>query len=183
VLDYHLHLWPHDERETPLRLEQLAEYCEKAQAAGVEELAVTEHLFRFRQAEACSGASGTTTASRRPAESMAEYWEFHATADLDAYVECAQEAKEAGLPVVIGLEVDYYQGRMDEVADPAGRLPLRRPARLGALGGRLALRRHRRPVQMAEWSVRQVDACWEAYTGRWRSWRRRAPATCWPTPT
>ena len=39
---------------------------------------------------------------------MAEYWEFHATFDLDAYVACAQEAKEAGLPVVIGLEVDFY---------------------------------------------------------------------------
>jgi len=34
VLDYHLHLWPHSEHETPLRLEQLAEYCARAQAAG-----------------------------------------------------------------------------------------------------------------------------------------------------
>ena len=49
MLDYHLHLWPHSEQAGPLRLEQLAAYCEKAQAAGVTELAVTEHLFRFRQ--------------------------------------------------------------------------------------------------------------------------------------
>ena len=34
MLDYHLHLWPHSEHETPLRLDQLAAYCERAQAAG-----------------------------------------------------------------------------------------------------------------------------------------------------
>ena len=117
MLDYHLHLWPHDERATPLTLEQLQAYCEKAQAAGVKELAVTEHLFRFRQAEALLG--GFWSDDRVPvslAASMADYWDFHATADLDAYVRCAQEAKDAGLPVVIGLEVDFYRGRMDEVA-------------------------------------------------------------------
>ena len=32
MLDYHLHLWPHSEHETPLRLDQLAAYCERAQA-------------------------------------------------------------------------------------------------------------------------------------------------------
>ena len=88
MLDYHLHLWPHSEHETPLRPEQLAEYCARAQAAGVTELAVTEHLFRFRQADALLG--GFWNDERVPpalAESMAEYWEFHATADLDAYVE------------------------------------------------------------------------------------------------
>ena len=124
MLDYHLHLWPHDERETPLRLEQLAAYCDKAQAAGVEELAVTEHLFRFRQAEALLGGfwadDGVPPALQK---SMAEYWDFHATADLDAYVACAQEAKEAGLPVVIGLEVDFYPGRMDQVAALLGDYP------------------------------------------------------------
>ena len=110
------------------------------------ELAVTEHLFRFRQAEALLG--GFWDDERVPpalAETMAEYWKFHATADLDAYVACAQEAKEAGLPIVIGLEVDYYEGRMDDGRRPSGRLPLRRPARLGALGRCMALRRHRRP--------------------------------------
>ncbi len=63
------------------------------------ELALTEHLFRFRQADALVG--GFWDDERVPpalAESMAAYWKFHATADLDAYVECALAAKEAGLP-------------------------------------------------------------------------------------
>jgi histidinol-phosphatase (PHP family) len=164
VLDYHLHLWPHSERGTPLRLEQLAAYCDKAQAAGVEELAVTEHLFRFRQAEALLG--GFWTDDRVPAAlqaSMADYWAFHATADLDAYVRCAQEAKDAGLPVVIGLEVDYYPGRMDEVASLLSGYPF--DVLLGSVHWLGAWRFDDIdvPLQMAEWSARRVDDCWDAY--------------------
>jgi len=165
VLDYHLHLWPHSQSETPLSLDQLAAYCAKAQAAGVEELAVTEHLFRFRQAEALLG--GFWADARVPAAlqaSMAEYWEFHATADLDDYVRCAQEAKDAGLPVVIGLEVDHYSGRMDEVAGLLDGYPF--DVLLGSVHWLGAWRFDDLdvPLQMDEWSVRQVDACWEEYT-------------------
>jgi histidinol-phosphatase (PHP family) len=165
VLDYHLHLWPHDESETPLSLEQLAAYCEKAQAAGVTELAVTEHLFRFRQAEAALG--GFWADARIPAAlqaSMAEYWEFHATADLEDYVQCAQEAKAAGLPIVIGLEVDHYQGRMDEVGALLAGYPF--DVLLGSVHWLGAWRFDDIdvPLQMDEWSTRAVDACWEQYT-------------------
>ena len=165
MLDYHLHLWPHSEHETPLRLEQLAEYCARAEAAGVTELAVTEHLFRFRQADALLGGfwddEGVPDAL---AESMAEYWTFHATADLDAYVECALAAKESGLPLVIGLEVDYYEGRMDAVADLLAGYPF--DVLLGSVHwvGGWRFDDLGDPVSMAEWSARRVDACWEAYT-------------------
>jgi histidinol-phosphatase (PHP family) len=165
VLDYHLHLWPHSEHETPLQIEQLADYCVRAQAAGVTELAVTEHLFRFRQADALLG--GFWDDERVPpalAESMARYWKFHVTADLDAYVQCAQEAKAAGLPVVIGLEVDYYEGRMDDVADLLAGYPF--DVLLGSVHwvGAWRFDDLNDPVSLAEWSVRQVDDCRDAYT-------------------
>jgi histidinol-phosphatase (PHP family) len=165
VLDYHLHLWPHSEHETPLRPEQLADYCARAQAAGVTELAVTEHLFRFRQADALLG--GFWDEPGVPAvlaESMAEYWKFHVNADLDAYVECALEARRAGLPIVIGLEVDYYEGRMDQVADLLRGYPF--DVLLGSVHwvGAWRFDDLTDPVSMAEWSARDVDACWEAYT-------------------
>jgi len=165
VLDYHLHLWPHDESETPLRVDQLAAYCAKAQAAGVEELAVTEHLFRFRQAESLLGGFWADDAIPPALQaSMAEYWDFHATADLDEYVACAQEAKDAGLPVVIGLEVDFYRGRMDQVAGLLENYPF--DVLLGSVHWLGAWRFDDIdvPLQMDEWSTREVDDCWEDYT-------------------
>ena len=166
MLDYHLHLWPHSEHETPLSLDQLAAYCERAQAAGVTELAVTEHLFRFRQADALLGGFWDDPGvSPALAESMARYWKFHASADLDAYVACALEAKEAGLPIVIGLEVDFYEGRMDTVAGLLAGYPF--DVLLGSVHwvGAWRFDDLDDPASMAEWSCREVDACWDAYTG------------------
>jgi histidinol-phosphatase (PHP family) len=166
VLDYHLHLWPHHEHDTALRPQQLAEYCAQASAAGVTEIALTEHLFRFRQADALLGGFWDDEAVPPAlAESMAGYWKFHATVDLDAYVACAQEAKDAGLPVVIGLEVDYYEGRMDEVAALLAGYPF--DVLLGSVHwvGGWRFDDLDDPVSIAEWSARQVDDCWDAYTG------------------
>lgn len=101
----------------PPTLEQLASYVEAAQARGVTELAITEHLFRFTAAT--DRLWGVWDDDPNPAlrAQMEGYWRDHTGADLDAYVECVLEAKEAGLPVVLGLEVDYYRGHMDTVAE------------------------------------------------------------------
>jgi histidinol-phosphatase (PHP family) len=165
VLDYHLHLWPHSERQTSLSLNQLRDYCNKAEEEGVTELALTEHLFRFRQAD--SLLAGFWNDDRVPpalAESMAQYWDFHATADLDDYIACAQIAQEAGLPVVIGLEVDYYEGRMDEVAALLAGYPF--DVLLGSVHwiGGWRFDDLSDATSMSEWSARKVDDCWEGYT-------------------
>ena len=117
MLDYHLHLWPHGDRSVPPTLEQIAAYVEAAQARGITELAITEHLFRFTAAT--DRLWGVWDDDPNPAlrAHMEGYWRGHTGADLDAYVECVLEAKAAGLPVVLGLEVDYYRGRMDTVAE------------------------------------------------------------------
>lgn len=166
MLDYHLHLWPHSERRTPVVLEQVAAYCERAQAAGVVEVALTEHLFRFVQADRVLG--GFWDDERVPPglrQSMADYWSFHATADLDHYVATVLEARRQGLPVVLGLEVDYYRGRMDEVATLLEGYPF--DVLLGSVhwvdGWRFDDLDD--AASMAEWSARDVDACWDAYTG------------------
>jgi histidinol-phosphatase (PHP family) len=164
VLDYHLHLWPHHERETPLSLEQIAAYCERAERVGVVEVALTEHLFRFVQA---TDALGRWWAQDEPSPelraSMADYWDHHARADLDAYVETVLEAKAAGLPVVMGLEVDYYRGRMDTVADLLAGYPF--DVLLGSVHwiGAWRFDDISDVPSMAEWSTRSVDACFDAY--------------------
>jgi histidinol-phosphatase (PHP family) len=165
VLDYHLHLWPHTQHEAPLALDQVAAYCERAQRAGVVEVALTEHLFRFTQADRLLGGFWEDEdVPVRLRRSMADYWRFHVAADLDEYVETVLEAKRHGLPVVLGLEVDYYRGRMDEVAALLGQYPF--DVLLGSVhwidGWRFDDLDD--ALSMAEWSTRQVDRCWDAYT-------------------
>ena len=117
MLDYHLHLWPHGDRSTPPTLEQLASYVESAQARGITELAITEHLFRFTAATDRLWGVWDDDPNPSLRAQMEGYWRGHTGADLDSYVQCVLDAKEAGLPVVLGLEVDYYGGHMDTVAE------------------------------------------------------------------
>jgi histidinol-phosphatase (PHP family) len=165
VIDYHLHLWPHHQHETALTVEQVAAYCERARAAGVVEVALTEHLFRFTQArERFGGFWETEEASPALRASMAEYFDFHARTDLEDYVECVLEAKRAGLPVLLGLEVDYYRGRMDDVADLLAGYPF--DVLLGSVHwvGAWRFDDLDDAASMAEWSVRSVDGAWDDYT-------------------
>ena len=163
MLDYHLHLWSHDQADVSLRVEQIADYCERAVAAGVVEIALTEHLFRFVQSESIvAGLFDDEDPVLRA--SMREYWNHHARNDLDLYVETATAAKEAGLPVVVGLEVDYYRGRMDAVAKLLAGYPF--DVLLGSVHWIGAWRFDDfDAVDMAEWSTRRLDECWDAYAG------------------
>lgn len=165
MLDYHLHLWPHSSAETWLNVEQIAEYCELAAREGVTQLAMTEHLHRFVQATDTVGRfwerAGDAQVVR---DEMASYFDFHARSDLDAYVTLCEEAKRQGLPVVTGLEVDYYAGQMDEVAALLDGYPF--DVLLGSIHwiGAWQFDDVSNPVHMAEWDARAVDDCWEGYT-------------------
>jgi histidinol-phosphatase (PHP family) len=164
VLDYHLHLWPHGRPSAAPTLDELAAYCARAQEAGVEELALTEHLFRFAQADAVLGGFWDDDPNPALRQAMASYWAEHARADLDAYVEAVVAAKDAGLPVALGLEVDYYPGRMDKVAALLDGYPF--DVLLGSVHwiGAWGFDDYEDPVVAAEWDTRAVEAVWDAYT-------------------
>ena len=162
--DYHLHLWPHEDAETWLSIDQIADYCEEAARHGVTEVALTEHLHRFTQVSDIVGRFWETTESNPVLQrSMAEYFDHHARSDLDAYVELALQAKSEGLPVKVGLEVDYYQGQMDQVGDLLNQYPF--DVLLGSVHwiGGWRFDDKEDLDQLAEWDARQVDACWDAY--------------------
>ena len=164
MLDYHLHLWPHGRPSEGPTLDQLAAYCEQAQAAGVTQIALTEHLFRFAQAD--SALAGFWDDDPDPAlrATMAAYWAEHAHADLDLYVSVVLEAKAAGLPVVLGLEVDHYAGRMDKVAALLDGYPF--DVLLGSVHwiGAWGFDDYDNPVVAREWDNRAIEDVWRQYT-------------------
>lgn len=99
LTDYHLHLRP-DEPETPperyFTEENVERYLAAAAAAGVEELGVSEHVYRFRQA---------LDLWRHP------LWVESARDDLDAYCGFVRET-----PLRLGLECDFVPGAEERTA-------------------------------------------------------------------
>lgn len=166
MLDYHVHLWPHPELADlgEQSLERLAAYCDLAGRRGVEEIAVTEHLFRFVEAKPLLERALEDAGSSVFARPMAAYFDHHATASLDDYVEALVAARRAGLPVRLGLEVDYHQGRMGDVARLLAGYPF--DVLLGSVHwlGSWMFDVLEDPVQHGEWSRRGTEAAWRQYT-------------------
>ncbi len=166
MLDYHVHLWPHAERAEAAgqRLDRLARYCELAAERGVAEIAVTEHLFRFTAARSLVDHVRAEDGDPPAQASIDAYFAHHTSADLDAYVEALLAAKQAGLPLVLGLEVDHYRGHMDEVAELLAGYPF--DVLLGSvhwIGGWM-FDVLEDPVQAGEWDHRGVESAWRSYT-------------------
>lgn len=98
LIDYHMHLERGD-----FSRDWLGRFLETAQARGVDEIAITEHSYRFRQT----------------AGLLYAWWEERegeAREDLDEYVALINAAKKDGWPVKLGIEVDYVPGREEEIA-------------------------------------------------------------------
>jgi histidinol-phosphatase (PHP family) len=74
-------------------------FVETAHAVRVDEIGFTEHVYYFRQT--------------RPLWTVPYHTE-RCVYDIEEYVDAIVAAKERGLPVKLGLEVDYVPGREDE---------------------------------------------------------------------
>lgn len=106
LTDYHVHLRPDDVEATAeehFTEENAARYRAAADAAGVTELGVSEHVHRFSEALAIWDHP---------------FWRAQARDDLGAYCELAERA---GLRV--GIEMDYVPGREDAIANLLDRYP------------------------------------------------------------
>jgi histidinol-phosphatase (PHP family) len=163
VIDYHLHLWPHEESSVSFRLDQIAQYCDEAALHGVNELALTEHSHRFVDVASVVGPFWQRFGHEPTSKTMAQYWAFHARNSLEEYVALAQRAKDEGLPVKIGLEVDYYKDQMDVVSELLAQYPF--DVLIGSVHWLATwhLDDYESEVDMHEWSVRDVDQCWKDY--------------------
>jgi histidinol-phosphatase (PHP family) len=97
LTDYHLHLRPDD---TGVAGDYFSEqnvdrYRAAAEEHGIDELGVSEHVYRFTQA---------LEIWDHP------YWDAQARDDLDAYVEFVRET-----PLRLGLECDFVPGSEDRI--------------------------------------------------------------------
>lgn len=164
MIDYHLHLWPHGQADIEPTIDELAKYVDFASSQGVVEIAITEHLFRFSQTEKVLGDFFRRYPDSPMRALMESYWKDHAKADLDVYVEVALAAKAAGLPVVVGLEVDFYQDKMDVVADLLRGYPL--DVLLGSIHwiDDWPFDHVSDAFVQSRWAEVGVEYAWEAYT-------------------
>ncbi len=119
LTDYHLHLRP-DEDDTTFERYFTAANAERyraaADAAGIEELGVSEHVYRFRQAlDLWTHPLWTENAD----DDLDEYCEFVRTTDLRLGVECdyvpgAEERTEAMLKA---RDFDFVVGSVHFIGD------------------------------------------------------------------
>jgi histidinol-phosphatase (PHP family) len=100
LTDYHVHLRPDDLDAPPERYfteENVGRYLDAADRAGVGELGVSEHVYRFRAALDVWDHA---------------FWGEYAVGDLDAYCAFVRTT-----PLRLGLEMDYVPGREDRIAN------------------------------------------------------------------
>ena len=143
IVDYHMHLRDHA-GEIEFAPQAVGPFVETAIARGVAEIGFTEHVYYFRQ--------------------TAEIWDVpylseRCVHDLDVYCDAVLDAKRAGLPVKLGLEVDYVgelQPRLAELLEP---YPF--DFRLGSVHwlDRLAV-----DMSPGVWEMMTVDEVWQRYT-------------------
>lgn len=166
MLDYHLHLLPHGE-DRPFRADDVRAYAGRAAERGVEEIAITEHLFRFEEAGSVLGRWWDDEPRRDLREQTERYWRAHCTRRLDEYVDAVTTAAgdpgDHGTVVRLGLEVDLYPGRMAEVAGLLAAYPF--DVLLGSVHwiGGWGFDQYTDAVVAAEWARRSPADVWDRY--------------------
>ena len=115
MIDCHTHLQPHGQAP-PMTRERIEQYVEVALARGLTHVSFTEHLFRFQ--EAFDALFGWWDEDPDPtlAKTAHEYWSDHVSGSVTDYVRTIEDAKSRGLPVLLGLEMDWIPGRSEELA-------------------------------------------------------------------
>jgi histidinol-phosphatase (PHP family) len=126
--DYHLHLHPHRPRPDapppgtypPGYIES---YVEAALARGSEEIGFTEHLYRCVEAAPVLGRWWELDPNPVLAAEIEEIVRLERNLSLESYVTAVVAAKDRGLPVKLGLEVDFQPGTEDKIIELVARYP------------------------------------------------------------
>ncbi len=101
IADYHMHL-RNEHEEIAHHAATVDLFVDAARAAGVDEIGFAEHVYYFRET--------------RPLWHV-PYHTDRCLYDIEPYVEAVLDAKRRGLPVKLGLEVDYEPEREQEMRE------------------------------------------------------------------
>ena len=121
--DYHVHLHPHGPYEGvgpppgQYPIDHIEAYVESAASNGAQEIAFTEHLYRCVEAKDLLGRWWKSDPRKDLASYTKAYVRSERVLSLERYVQAVVDAKDRGLPVLLGLEVDYFPERAEETAE------------------------------------------------------------------
>ncbi len=101
IIDYHMHL-RNARGEIAHDTSAVEPFVESAREAGVDEIGFTEHIYYFRQTRSLW---------------TVPYHTERCVYDIEAYVSAVVGARNRGLPVKLGLEVDYVRGREEQTRE------------------------------------------------------------------
>jgi histidinol-phosphatase (PHP family) len=101
IVDYHMHL-RNGNGEIAHETSAVDPFVESAREVGVDEIGFTEHVYYFKQTRSLW---------------TVPYQMERCVYDIEAYVSAVVAARGRGLPVKLGLEVDYVPGREDETRE------------------------------------------------------------------
>ena len=107
IVDYHMHL-RNGNGEIAHETSAVDPFVESAREAGVDEIGFTEHIYYFKQTRSLW---------------TVPYHTERCVYDIEAYVSAVVTARRRGLPVKLGLEVDYVPGREDETRELLAHYP------------------------------------------------------------
>jgi histidinol-phosphatase (PHP family) len=120
--DYHLHLHPH--HPTPWAPPMgvyppgyLDRYVEQALENGCAEIGFTEHLYRCVESESVLGRWWEQDPNPILAAEISKIVYDERSLSLERYVEVVLDAKDRGLPVKLGLEVDFQPGTEEKILE------------------------------------------------------------------
>lgn len=121
--DYHVHLHPHGPyagegpRPGDYPPGHIEAYVEAAAARGADEVGFTEHLYRCVEAAPVLGRFWDDSSRPDLAAQTEAFFMEDLTLSLNTYVDAVLDARDEGLPVLLGLEVDFFPETIEGVLD------------------------------------------------------------------
>ncbi|MGE5486058.1 MAG: histidinol-phosphatase HisJ family protein [Ignavibacteriales bacterium] len=94
LCDYHMHL-----EHGPVEMAWLRRFIEVAAEKGIDEIGISEHMFRFRESSPV----------------WPSWWTMRSDCSLAEYVDLIEQAGSMGMPVRLGVEAEYLEGHEDRI--------------------------------------------------------------------